>query len=145
MKEEFLIFRMFGVMYGVRLSRVREIITYSGKITPLPNNPAWILGVINMRGEVTPVIDFRRKFSAMDIVYDDETIIIAMKLRGDRVMAIVADNIETIAEMDADSLQAASDIGSGLDTRYLEGLARLNGEMISVINVDVMLDINERF
>ena len=49
MKKEFLIFRMFGILYGARLSRVREIITYAGKITALPNNPAWVLGVINMR------------------------------------------------------------------------------------------------
>jgi purine-binding chemotaxis protein CheW len=134
---------MFGVLYGVRLSRVREITAYAGKITPLPNNPAWVLGVINMRGEVTPVIDFRRKFSSMQVVYDEETIIIALKLGVDRTMAVVADNIETIVELDPADLRAASDIGAGLDPRCLEGLAQHKGEMISVINVDIMLDINE--
>jgi purine-binding chemotaxis protein CheW len=143
MKEEFLLFRMFGVLYGVRLSKVRENSARAGKITPLPNNPAWALGVINMRGEVTPVIDFRRKFSAMQIVYDEETIIIAIKLPSDRVMAIVADSIETIVEIDPADLQAASDIGAGLDPRYIEGLAQYKGEMISLINIDIMLDINE--
>ncbi|MDR1451922.1 MAG: chemotaxis protein CheW [Helicobacteraceae bacterium] len=143
MKEEFLLFRMSGVLYGVRLSKVREIATYPDKITSLPNNPAWALGVINMRGEVVPVIDFRRKFSATQPVCDKEAIIIAMKLPNDRATAIAADGVETIAEIDPASLRIASDMGNGLDPRYLEGLARYHGEMISVINVDVMLDIRE--
>ncbi|MDR1912608.1 MAG: chemotaxis protein CheW [Helicobacteraceae bacterium] len=142
-KEEFLIFRMFGILYGARLSRVREIITYAGRITPLPYNPVWVLGVINLRGEVTPVIDFRRKFSDIEPIYDAESIIIALRVKGDRVMAIMVDSVETIAEFDPDLLQKASDIGSGLDPAFLEGLAQIKDEMVSIIDVDTMLDVNK--
>jgi purine-binding chemotaxis protein CheW len=143
MKEEFLIFRMFGVPYGARLGKIREILAYTGKITPLPNNPPWVLGVINLRGEVTPVIDFRRKFSAMELVYDEETIIIALRLAFDRMMAIAVDHIETIVELDPSALEKASDMGSGLDPRYLEGLSPIGGEMVSIIDIDAMMDLEE--
>lgn len=142
-KAEFLIFNMLGVAYGIRLTRVREILTYAGQITPLPDNPDWVLGVINLRGEVTPVIDFRLKFSHIRQLYDEETIIIALRLPPDRMMAIVVDSIETITEIDPANVEKAPDIGCTLDTRYVEGLAKLGNEMVTLLNIDVLMDLKE--
>ncbi|GHS87765.1 chemotaxis protein CheA [Campylobacterota bacterium] len=141
--REFLIFRMFGLPYGVLLKAVSKIVTNHLKITPLPFSHSWVLGVINLRGEITPVIDFRLKFSKMQIVYDEETIIVALKFPGDRIMAIVVDSIETIAELDYRDIQNPADLGGGLDARLLDGLAKIDNEMVSIINIEKMLTIDE--
>jgi purine-binding chemotaxis protein CheW len=142
-KEEFLIFNMLGIPYGVRLSRVREIITYDTKITPLPGSSAWVLGVINLRGEITPVIDFRLKFSNIKQLYDDESIIIALRFEGDRMMAIVVDSIEDIEYIDMNETQRSPDIGSTIDPRYLEGLVKSGNNMVSLLNIDEILSLKE--
>ncbi|MDR2905546.1 MAG: chemotaxis protein CheW [Helicobacteraceae bacterium] len=141
--EEYLIFRMFGLPYGALLKRVSKIVTYQSQITPLPFSPPWILGVINLRGEVTPIIDFRLKFSKLGVVYDEETIIIALKFPNDRLMAIAVDSIETIALLKSSDMCRPIDIGGGLEARYLEGLAQIDGEMVSIINIDEMLNLEE--
>lgn len=142
-KEEFLIFNMLGVAYGIRLTRIREILTFTGQITPLPNNPEWVRGVINLRGEVTPVIDFRLKFSSIRQLYDEETIIIALRLPQDRMMAIVVDNIESITELEAAKAEKAPDIGCAIELRVVEGLIRVGGEMVTLLDVDALTDLNE--
>ncbi|GHV08889.1 chemotaxis protein CheW [Campylobacterota bacterium] len=143
MKDEFLVFTMLGILYGVRLEKVREILTYENSITPLPSNPAWVLGVINLRGEITPVIDLRRKFASGSCLYDAETIVVALKLEGDRMVAIVVDTIENIVQIDMKDAQHTSDIGSTLDPRYLDGLVKVGNDMVSLLNIDVLLGIDE--
>ncbi|MDR3162521.1 MAG: chemotaxis protein CheW [Helicobacteraceae bacterium] len=142
-KEMFLIFSMLGISYGIRLSRVREIMTGLTQITPVPDCSEWVLGVINLRGEITPVIDFRRKFSAIEPPYNDETIVIALKFNGDRTMAITVDAIETIETIDRDQMQEPPPIGNAIEPRYLETLAGINGKMINLLNIDTLMDLRE--
>ena len=142
-KEEFLVFDMLGIAYAVSLGRVREIMTYSGAITKLPSTAEWVLGVINLRGEITPVVDFRRKFSKIRQLYDEETIVIALRFADDRMIAIVVDSIEGTAEIAIKEIQPAPDIGSAIEPRYLKGLIEINNDMVSILDIDALLDLRE--
>lgn len=134
---------MLGVAYGLRLTSVREIITFGGQITPVPNCSSWVLGVINLRGEVTPVVDYRVKFANRAQLYDEETIIIALRLKNDRMVAMVVDSIETITELDTTKIEKSPAVGTTLDLRYIEGLARFEGDMITLLEIETLTDVSE--
>lgn len=141
MKEEFLVFNMIGVAYGIRLTSVREIITFSGQITPVPNCPDWVLGVINLRGEVVPVIDYRVKFSSRAQLYDSETIIVALREFNSKMISFVVDSIETISLIDTSKID--STVETALDPRLIEGLAKHQKEMITLLNEQALTDLEK--
>jgi purine-binding chemotaxis protein CheW len=141
--EEFLIFSMMGAVYALRLTRIREILTLTQPITPLPNNPEWVRGVINLRGEVTPVIDLKLKFSDIGQIYDEETVIMAVKTSDKRITGLVVDSVDAITEFSADQIVSAPDVGSAIDVRYTEGLVRFNGQMVTLLAVDTLLALDE--
>lgn len=140
MKEEFLIFNMLGTAYGLRLTSVREIITFSGQITPVPNTDDWVVGVINLRGEVVPVFDYRVLFSKRKQMYDDETIIIALREFNGRMTSFVVDAIETIVQIESSKID--STVESSLDEKFVEGLVKYNKEMITLLNEEALTDLD---
>ncbi|MDR0746612.1 MAG: chemotaxis protein CheW [Helicobacteraceae bacterium] len=142
-KEVFLIFSMLGISYGIRLSRVREIATGLTQVTPVPDCSEWVLGVINLRGEITPVIDFRHKFSTISPPYNNETIVIALKFGDDRTMAITVDAIETIETIDPAQTQEPPPIGNAIEPRYIEALVNIDGKMINLLNIDELMNLRE--
>ena len=78
--NQFLTFLLGGETYAIEITKIREILTYPD-VTILPNTPNWVKGVINLRGEVTPIIDLRLRFNTTTLdklIYDDSTIVIAV-------------------------------------------------------------------
>jgi purine-binding chemotaxis protein CheW len=137
----------FGIkkeIFGAPIERVAEIITYQ-QITELPNTKPWIKGVVNLRGEVAPIVDMRIKFdSARKILpYNDETVIIAIKTADERVVGMIVDSVLDVEAIAQEDICMAPDIGISLEAKYLQGLFGKDGKRVILLDVDNILAKDE--
>jgi len=141
---EVMVFNLKNSTYGIELSRIKGILVYSSLIiTPLHNEKPWIIGVTNLRGEVIAVVDLRKRFKN-EAVYDENTVVIVVYTNEDKIIGIVVDSIKKISEVTKEGIISAPDIAVGMDSKYIEGLVQIEeNEMITLLNVDVLLKIEE--
>jgi purine-binding chemotaxis protein CheW len=112
-------------------------------VTILPNTPSWVKGVINLRGEVTPIIDLRLRFHTSDLSrlkYDDTTIVIAVITKDNRMLGMVVDEVSDIELIETSNLAPAPDMGTSIGSEYLKGLYKKEDVMIVVMDIDKVLD-----
>ena len=139
-QDEFMTFVLDKMSYAVGLSKIREILTYPEIITTLPNTSKWVKGLINLRGEVVPIMDIRIKFQIGNIQYNDNTAVIAIATDDDRMVGIVVDKVDDVQKIDQNSLVPVTDMGSAIPSKYLKGFVRLeNNEMLVVMDIDAVL------
>lgn len=137
--DQYLTFIMAGEEYGVDILRVQEIRGWEN-VTPIPNAPAHIKGVINLRGTIVPIIDLRQRFGLTRVDYGPLTVVIVLKVatrKGNRVMGIVVDAVSDVYSLSHDDMKAAPDLGDNVNTSYIRGLVSVASKMV------ILLDINE--
>jgi len=137
----YLTFEIKNEIFAARVERVAEIITYH-QITELPNTKPWIKGVVNLRGEVAPIIDMRIKFdqTRKALTYTDETVIIAIKTDDGRIVGMIVDTVLDVENINDEDISPAPEIGVSLDAKYLKGLyAKEDGGGIIILDVDNIL------
>ncbi|PID61558.1 MAG: chemotaxis protein CheW [Gammaproteobacteria bacterium] len=140
--DQFLTFVLAGEHYGVDILRVQEIKGWEG-VTPMPNMPDAVLGIINLRGTVVPVIDLRRHFRMADATFDKTTVVIVVKVRdeehGERTMGIVVDAVSEVHNIPKEDLKPAPEFGDGVDSDAIRGLASIDERMIIMLDIDRLL------
>lgn len=142
--SEYMTFELGKMKYAVELPKIREILTYPENITILPNTTKWVKGLINLRGEVVPILDIRIKFNTGDIEYNDNTAVIAVITEDKRMIGIVVDKVDDVQKIDTSSLSPVSDMGSAIPTRYLKGFVRLdNSKMLVIMDIESVVHKNE--
>lgn len=137
--EQFLTFIMAGEEYGVDILTVQEIRGWES-VTPIPNSPQHVKGVINLRGTIVPIIDLRLRFGLENVSYGPMTVVIVMKVvgvRGKRVMGIVVDAVSDVYSLSMQDMRGAPDLGDHVNTSYIRGLVNVDSKMV------ILLDINE--
>jgi len=139
---ELIIFTLGELLYSVDATKVREILTYI-PATKLPNTKDWINGVINIRGEVTPIVDLRVRFkTTTNPIYNENIPIIAIKTTDNRMIGVVVDGIDTLVEVKSSSMIDVSQDYSNY-YKYLKGLFIINGKSVALIDSDVLLGKEE--
>lgn len=137
--DQYLTFMLADEEYGVDILRVQEIKGWDG-VTPMPNMPAYILGVINLRGTVVPIIDLRKLFKQESIPFDKTTVVIVVRVNNEdekeRTMGIVVDGVSEVHNISKTNIKPAPDFGGACSTESIKGLATQDGKML------IMLDIN---
>jgi purine-binding chemotaxis protein CheW len=123
--------------YGIEILRVQEIRGYSA-ITPIPNTPPHIKGVINLRGAVVPVVDLRLKFSMPPMEYSKFTVIILVAVTG-KTVGLVVDAVSDVLTMAESDIQPPPDLGATVDARFLRGMATLGDRLVAVLELDRLL------
>ena len=141
---EIMVFNLLNSTYGIELDRIKGILVYSALIiTPLFNEKEWIIGVANLRGEVISVIDLRKRFGNRAI-YDENTVVIVIKTNENKIIGIVVDSIEKIAEITNENITNTPDISIGIESKYIQGLVQVEkNEMVTLLNIDILLKIEE--
>ena len=139
--SEFLTFRLGQESYGIEILKVQEIRGYETP-TAIANAPAFIKGVINLRGVIVPIVDLRIKFNLGQATYDQFTVVIILNI-GKRVMGVVVDGVSDVIQLNADNLRAAPEFGSILDTRYILGLGTVENRMIIVVDIEKLMSSQE--
>lgn len=144
MTKTFMTFYLGGMEYGIELEKVREILTYPELITELPNTAEFVKGLINLRGEVVPLIDLRIKFSIHDeVIYDENTAVLAVVTNDGRMLGIVVDRVEDTKDIDLSVQAPISEIGSAIPSKYLKGLVQNEGEMLVLMDIESILNKEE--
>lgn len=135
--HQFLTFTLGSEEYGVEILKVQEIKGYSA-ITPIPNTPPYIKGVLNLRGTVIPVVDLRGKFSLKEVEYNKFTVIVVVVVRG-RVMGLIVDTVSDVLNIDPGEIQATPDFGAQVDTRFISGMAKAGERLIVLLDIEKVL------
>jgi purine-binding chemotaxis protein CheW len=134
---QFLTFSLGEEEYGIELLKVQEIKGYSA-ITPIPNTPAHIKGVMNLRGAVIPIVDLRLRFGMETIDYTQFNVIIVINV-GTKVMGLLVDAVSDVLNVAADDVRPAPDFGSRTDTRFISGMASSGDKVAVLLNLDTLL------
>jgi purine-binding chemotaxis protein CheW len=135
--QQFLTFKLAGEEYGVGILSVQEIRGWSS-VTAIPQSPPWLLGVINLRGSVVPVIDLRLKFNYAKAEYNEFTVVIILNLK-DRVVGVVVDGVSDVITLAADQIKPAPSLGHNADTSHIIGFGTLDERMRILMDVERLM------
>ena len=135
--QEFLSFVLGDAQYCIDILKVQEIRTYEAP-TRIANTPAFIKGVMNLRGNIVPIIDLRMKFGLPDQRYDTQTVVIVLNV-AKRTIGVVVDGVSDVIAVAASDIKPAPELGGAVDTRYLQGLATINGQMLILIDIERLI------
>ncbi len=137
---KFLTFYLGGEEYGVEILRVQEIIGLL-PITRVPRTPAFIRGVVNLRGKVIPIVDLRLKFG-LPQEERPETCIIVVAIRGVHI-GVVVDRVSEVADIPGGDIEAAPDFGASVETEYLLGIGKAQGRVRLLLDIERVLSAEE--
>lgn len=143
--KQYLTFRIGHEHYGLELSQTREIIEYSG-ITEVPLMPNFLRGVINLRGEVVPVIDLAVRLGRKPIEVQKRTCIIVVELNNNEqnhVLGLLADAVSEVIEMDDDNIEDAPSFGANIRAEFIQGIAKRDDEFVVLLDANNTLSIRE--
>lgn len=143
--EQFLTFQLAGEAYGVEILKVQEIRGWEA-VRVIPNTPAFVKGVLNLRGSVVPIIDLRERFSLEHCEYSPKTVVIVLCVEhgaNQFVMGIVADAVSDVLDINLEDIKKAPNFGSKIDTRYMRGMHVYKKKMIMLLDVDKLLNPDE--
>ena len=138
---KYLTFSLAGEEYGIGILKVKEIIGMMA-VTAIPQTPAFIKGVVNLRGKVIPVIDLRLKFGMESIKYTDRTCIIVVEIRGKErkiQMGIVVDSVSEVLNIKPGEIEDTPVFGTEVDTDYILGMAKAGGGVKILLDIDRVL------
>jgi purine-binding chemotaxis protein CheW len=136
--NEFLTFRLGIESYGIEILKVQEIRGYEAP-TAIANAPAFIKGVINLRGVIVPILDLRIKFQLEQARYDEFTVVIILNVAG-RVVGVVVDSVSDVLTLAVDSIRATPEFASAtFDTKYITGLATVDERMLILLDIEKLM------
>ncbi|MBS0344405.1 MAG: chemotaxis protein CheW [Proteobacteria bacterium] len=138
---EFLSFTLGEEEYGIDIQKVQELRGYDA-VTRIANAPAFIKGVVNLRGIIVPIIDMRVKLNLGDPSYDQFTVVIVLNIGG-RVVGMVVDSVSDVITLTPEQIKDAPQMGSLLDTDYLIGLGTVNERMLILMDIDRLMSSEE--
>lgn len=139
--SQFLTFILGNEEYGVDILQVQEIKGWD-RVTPIPNTPDYIKGVINLRGAIVPIIDLRQRFTLESISYGPTTVVIVLKVSAqdkERTIGIVVDAVSDVYNIAVDDMKAPPDFGD-IDVEFVKGLATVDDKMVIILNIDKLLN-----
>jgi len=138
---KYLTFSLAGEEYGIGILKIKEIIGMM-PITPIPRTPSYVKGVINLRGKVIPVVDLRLKFEMEEISYTERTCIIVVETRGEAgsvLIGIVVDSVSEVLNIRGSEIEETPAFGARLDTDYILGMAKRDGGVKILLDIDKVL------
>lgn len=138
---QYVSFVLQGEEYGVPILHVKEIIRYE-TLTHIPQSPPFVDGVLNLRGQVIPVINLREKFNLDRCEHDKSTRIIVVEM-DKRVVGMVVDEVSEVLQINANQISPPPPMGTTLDTAFIYGMGKINDQLIILLTVDKIISLNE--
>jgi purine-binding chemotaxis protein CheW len=135
--HEFLSFKLGSEEYGLDILKVQEIRGYE-QPTRMANVPAFIKGVVNLRGNIVPIIDMRIKLNLDTVEYNEFTVVIILNVSG-RVLGIVVDGVSDVTTLAPDQIKPAPEFSAQLDTSYVIGLGTQGDRLLILIDIQKLV------
>ena len=139
--QQFLTFLLEEQEYGLEIFKIREIRGYA-PITPIPNMPAHVRGVMDLRGTVLPVVDLRTKFR-MPAVEPDKFTVIVIATVGEKTVGLLVDAVSDVLTVGLDAIREAPDFGAAVDTRFINGVFQSKDRLAVALNLEELLTESE--
>ena len=142
---KYLTFTMAEEEYGIGILKIKEIIGMM-PITTVPQTPGFVKGVINLRGKVIPVVDLRMRFGIEAIDYTERTCIIVVEIEGESgivMIGIVVDSVSEVLNIKGEDVEETPTFGVKLNTEYILGIAKMEGGVKILLDIDQVLSENE--
>lgn len=134
---KFLTFFLSTEEYGIEILKVQEIIGVM-PITPIPRTPAFIKGVMNLRGRIIPIIDLRLKLSMEEVKHTEETCFIVVKAHGMH-MGVVVDKVSEVLNIAGENVEDAPSMGQEINTEYILGIGKAGSKVKLLLDIEKVL------
>jgi purine-binding chemotaxis protein CheW len=138
---QYLTLRLGSEQYAIDILQVQEIRSYE-EPTKMVNSPAFIKGVVNLRGVIVPIVDLRLKLNIAQVAYDEFTVVIILNVHGVVVGAVV-DAVSDVVTLNSENIKAAPQFESAIDSRFIVGLAHVGERMLIVMNMETLMSNSE--
>ncbi len=139
--QEFLTFTLGLEEYAIDILRVQEIRGYD-QVTAIANSPAFIKGVINLRGAIVPIVDLRIKFNLSSVTYDQFTVVIILNVLN-RIVGVVVDSVSDVIALSGQEIKPPPEFGGSFNTEYLMGLATVEARMLILVDIEKLMSSGE--
>ena len=143
--NQYLTFTLDDEVFGLAIGKVREVLDFE-TVTRVPQTPAYMRGVINLRGSVVPVMDMRLKFGMTKTVKTVNTCIIIAEINIDgetTVLGALADSVKEVLDLEPHEIEPAPKIGTKLNTEFIRGMGKHNEEFIIILDIDKVFSADE--
>lgn len=134
-------FRLDNEKYGIKVMQVQEVLRMT-EIAPVPGAPTYVLGIINLRGNVVTVIDSRKRFGLADKEPDDSTRIVIIEAEN-QVVGILVDSVAEVVDLRVSEIDTAPNIGNDDSSKYIQGVSSQKGELLILVDVNKLLTDEE--
>jgi purine-binding chemotaxis protein CheW len=139
--QQYLTFLLDEREYGLELYKIQEICGYA-PITPIPNLPPHVRGVMNLRGTVLPVIDLRMKFRLAAVEYNKFTVIVIARVES-KTVGLLVDAVSDVLQVAPEQMRSAPDFGTAVDTRFIQGVFETRDRLAVAVDLEKLLTENE--
>ena len=139
-----LTFKLADEEYGVDIMKVQEIRSWE-PATSIPNTPDFIVGVLNLRGTVVPIIDLRARFNLDYLERGSATVIVVVKVadgNDERIMGLVVDAVSEVYNITDEMMRATPELGGAINTEFVKGLATIDEKMIIMLDIDLLVNLD---
>jgi purine-binding chemotaxis protein CheW len=134
---EYLSFRLGQEEYGIDILRVQEIRSYEPP-TRIAGSPAFLKGVVNLRGVIVPIIDLRLKMGCDSAEFGHFTVVIVLNVKG-RVVGVVVDAVSDVLELAGDAVRPAPEMSAAVDTSFITGIASVGDRMLILVDIEALM------
>ena len=134
-------FRLDNETYGINVMQVQEVLRYS-EIAPVPGAPSYVLGIINLRGNVVTVIDTRQRFGLDSADVTDNTRIVIIEA-DKQVVGILVDSVAEVVYLRQSEVETAPNVGNDESAKFIQGVCNKNGELLILVELDKMMTEEE--
>lgn len=138
---EYLTFILGNEEYGIEILKVQEIRSYEA-VTKIANTPNFIKGVVNLRGNIVPIVDLRMRFKLTNAEYNDTTVVIILNLNN-HTMGIVVDGVSDVLQLSSAQISPVPELVSNIDTKYLLGLGSVEERMLILVDIEQLMSSQE--
>ena len=135
--REFLAFKLGHEEYGIDILRVQEIRSYE-EPTRMANAPAYIKGVVNLRGVIVPIVDMRMKFNLDEVKYDGFTVVIVLNI-GSQVIGMVVDGVSDVITLAPEQLRPVPELSSSIASDHLLAIGSLEDRMLILLDIEKLM------
>jgi purine-binding chemotaxis protein CheW len=142
---QYLTFKLEDEVFALDISKVREVLDFTD-ITKIPRTPDFMMGVINLRGSVVPVVDMRLKFgmSATEKTVNTCIIITEISIEGEiEKLGVLADSVQEVLDLEPEQIEPVPKIGTRLKTEFIRGIGKRDNHFVVILDIDKVFSANE--
>ena len=139
--SQWVTFHLETETYGIAVTQVKEVLRLT-EIAPVPGAPDYVIGIINLRGNVVTVIDTRRRFGLPPTEPDDSSRIVILEVDG-QVVGILVDSVAEVVDLPGSAIESAPNVGNDESSKYIQGVTSRDGQLLILVDLNRLLTDEE--